>query len=81
MTTWYSGNSWGWCSMAVNIPATVLLWVAIFTAIVLVVRLASRRPSDPLAPTAAGFARAEGAVAARHVRDEIDNSDSFRRLM
>ena len=62
MTPWYSGNGWGWCSMVVNIPAMVLLWVAVFTAIVLAVRLASRRTSDPPAPTSADSSRAEGVV-------------------
>jgi uncharacterized membrane protein len=81
MTTWYSGNGWGWCSMVGNFPAMVLLWVAVFTAIVLAVRLASRRPSDPPVPTSADSTRAEGVVAARHVRGEIDNDELFRRLM
>jgi uncharacterized membrane protein len=81
MTTWYSGNGWGWCSMVVNIPAMVLLWVAVFTAIVLAVRLASTRPSDPSAPTGADSTRAGGVVAARHVRGETDNDEFFRRLM
>jgi uncharacterized membrane protein len=81
MTTWYSGNGWGWCSMVGNVPAMVLLWVAVFTAIVLAVRLASRRPSDPPVPTSADSTRAEGVVAARHVRGEIDNDELFRRLM
>lgn len=78
---WYGGNGWGWCSMAANIPAMVLLWVAVFTAIILAVRLASRRPSDPPGPTNAGSTRAEGVVAAPHVRGEIDNDEFFRRLM
>jgi uncharacterized membrane protein len=81
MTTWYSGNGWGWCSMAANLPAMVLFWVAVFTAIGLLVRLAGRRPSDPLASTAADSTQAEGVVAARHVRGETDNSEFFRRLM
>lgn len=81
MTTWCSGNSWGWCSMAGNIPATVLLWVAVVTAIVLAVRLASTRPSDPPVPTGADSIQAEGVVAARHVRGERDNDEFFRRLM
>jgi uncharacterized membrane protein len=81
MTPWYSGNGWGWCSTVVNTPAMVLLWVAVFTAIVLAVRLASRRPSDPPAPTGADSTRAEGVMAAHRVRGEIDNDELFRRLM
>lgn len=81
MTTWYSGNGWGWCSAVANIPAMVLLWVAVFTAIVLAVYLASRRPSDPPAPTGADSTRAEGVTAARHIRGGIDNDEYFRRLM
>jgi uncharacterized membrane protein len=81
MTPWYSGNGWGWCSMVGNIPAMVLLWVAVFTAIVLAARLASRRPCEPPVPTGANSTRAEGVVAARHVRGEIDNDEFFRRLM
>ena len=81
MTTWYSGNGWGWCSMVGNFPAMVLLWVAVFTAIVLAVRLASRRPSEPRAPTGADSTRVEGVVAARQVRGETGNDEFFRRLM
>jgi uncharacterized membrane protein len=81
MTTWYGGNGWGWCSTVANFSAMVLLWVAVFTAIVLAVYLASRRPSDPPAPAGADSARAEGVVAARHVRGEKDNDEFFRRLM
>jgi uncharacterized membrane protein len=81
MTTWYGGNGWGWCNTVANLPAMVLLWVAVFTAIVLAVRLASRRPSDPPAPTGANSTRAEGVAAARHVRGEIGNDELFRRLM
>ena len=81
MTTWYSENGWGWCGAVVNIPAMVLLWVAVFTAIILAVYLASRRPTDAPAPTGADSTRAEGVVAARHVRGENDNDEFFRRLM
>ena len=80
MTTWYGGQGWGWCGFG-DFPAMVLLWVAVFTAIVLTVRLASRRPSDPRAPTGADSTRVEGVVAARHVRGEIDNDEFLRRLM
>jgi uncharacterized membrane protein len=81
MTPWYTGNGWGWCSMVVNIPAMVLLWIAVFTAIVVAARLASRRSSDPPALTGADSTRAEGVVAARRVRGEIDNDEFFHRLM
>jgi uncharacterized membrane protein len=82
MTTWYGGNGWGWCSMVGNIPAMVLLWVAVFTAIVLAFYLASRRPSEPPVPAGrADFTRAEGVVTTRHVPGEIDNDEFFRRLM
>ena len=80
MTTWYSGNGWG-CGMVGNVPAMVLLWVAVFTAIVLAVYIASRRPSDPPVPTGVDSTRAEGVVAPRHVRGEMDNDEFFRRLM
>jgi uncharacterized membrane protein len=81
MTTWYGGHGWGWCSTVANIPAMVLLWVAVFTAIVLAVYLASRRPSDAPAPRGADSTRPEGVVTAHYVRGEIDNDESFRRLM
>ena len=81
MTPWHSGNGWGWCSMAVNIPAMVLLWVAVFTAIVLAVRLGRRRPSDPPVPTGAGSTRAEGVGAAGHVRGAMHDEEFFHRFM
>ena len=81
MTTWYSGNGWGWCSTVGNIPAMVLLWVAVFTAIVLAVYLASRRPSDPPVPTSADSTQAQGVMTARHARGENDNDQFFRRLL
>jgi uncharacterized membrane protein len=80
MTTWYGGHGWGWCGFG-DFPAMVLLWVAVFTAIVLAVYLASRRPSDPSVPTGADSSRAEGVVAARQVRGEPDNDEFSRRLM
>lgn len=54
MTTWYGGHGWGWCSMMFNNPATVLLWAAVVAAMVLAVRFAVRRPSNPAAPTTSG---------------------------
>ena len=81
MTTWYSGNGWGWCSMFANVPAMVLLWFAAFAAIVLAVYLASRRPSDPPVPTSADSTQAQGVMTARDVRGENDNDQFLRRLM
>ena len=81
MTTWYSGNGWGWCSMFVHIPATLILWGALFTAMVLAVGYALRQRSDPPAPTGAGSVRPEGALAARVGRSETDNDEFWRRLM
>jgi hypothetical protein len=80
MTMWYGGNGWGWCGAAASTPAMALLWVAVFTAIVLAVRSASRQPSDPLASTAADSIRAEG-VATRHLRGDAHDNEFLRRLM
>jgi hypothetical protein len=43
--------------------------------------LASRRPSDPPSAARADSTRAEGVVAARHLRGETGNDELFRRLM
>ena len=59
MTTWYSG--WGWCSVMINLPAMVLLWAAV----VLAVRSAVRRPSDPPTQPSTGRPRPDGVAAVR----------------
>lgn len=48
MTSGYGG--WGWCSAIITAPATLLLWGGVVIAIILVVRSAVRRPSEPPAP-------------------------------
>jgi uncharacterized membrane protein len=81
MMTWHGGNGWGWCSTVANFPAMVLLWVAVFTAIVLAVYLASRRPSDPQVRAGADSLRTQGVAAAPRVRGENDDDEFSRRLM
>jgi uncharacterized membrane protein len=83
MTTLYSAGGWGWCSLMVNVPAMVLLWGAVFTAMVIAVRFAGRQRSDPPASATTGTdtTRAQGVVAARIVRGEMDNDEFHRRLM
>lgn len=81
MTPWYSGHGWGWCSVMVNIPAMVLLWAALAIAMVLAVRFAARRPSDPPAPTGTAYTRPKGMVATRVARSETDDAEFYRRLM
>ncbi|CQD24832.1 hypothetical protein BN1232_06403 [Mycobacterium lentiflavum] len=77
MTTWYGG--WGWCSPMINTPVMLLLFGAVFTAIILAVRSAGRRSSDPAA--AAPYGRAQHEVAAPPPRSKPENDDFYRRLM
>ena len=77
MTTWYGG--WGWCSPMVNTPLMLLLLGAVFTAIILTVRSADGRSSDP--PAASAYGRPEGVVAAPIPRNKPENDDFYRRLM
>lgn len=79
--TWFSGHAWGWCSAIGNIPAMVLLWGAVLTAIVLTVRFASRQPSDSSAPTGTGFARAGQVAPPPGARGNAGEDDFHRRLM
>jgi hypothetical protein len=79
MTTWYGGHGWGWCSMMFNNPATVLLWAAVVAAMVLAVRFAVRRPSNPAAPTGTDYVRP--VVRAREAPHRTDNDEFYRRLM
>jgi hypothetical protein len=65
MTTWYGGHGWGWCSVMVDIPVMVAFWGVVFAAMVLAVRFALKRPSDPPAPTGTAATRCEGVVPAR----------------
>jgi uncharacterized membrane protein len=81
MTTWYSGNGWAWCSTFAHIPVMVILWAAVFTAIVVAVGFAVRQRNDPAAPTGTDSVRPEGAVAARVTRGETENDEFGRRLM
>jgi hypothetical protein len=81
MTTWFSGHGWGWCSVMVNTPAMLLLWGAFFTALVLALRSAVRRPSDSATPTGTGTAWPKGGAVVPTTRSEADNDDFYRRLM
>ena len=81
MTTWDSGTGWGWCGTNAHIPSMVILWAAVFTAMVFAVGFAIRQRNDPPAPTGTGSVRAEGAVAARITRSETDGDEFWRRLM
>jgi hypothetical protein len=81
MTTWFSGHGWGWCGVMVSTPAMVLLWGAFFTALVLALRSAVRRPRDPAAPTGTRTVWPEGVAVAPTARSETDNDDFYRRLM
>ena len=65
MTTWYSWHGWGWCGVMVNIPVMVLLWGALVAAIILALRSAARRPSDPPARAGTRYSRSDGVAAAR----------------
>jgi hypothetical protein len=83
MTKWYSGHGWGWCSVAANISATVLLWGTVVTAMVLAARfLAKQRRTDPRALRDTGSIRIEYVVSdgSAH-RREMDNDQWHRRLM
>ncbi len=77
MTSWFGG--WGWCSAMVNTPAVLLLWGAVFTAVILTVRSAVTGPSDP--PALSPYGRPHGVVAAPIPRSEPDNDEFYRRLM
>ena len=81
MTMWYSGNGWAWCSTIAHIPVMVILWAAVFTAMVLAAGFAIRQRNDPPVATGTGSVRAEGAVAARITRSETDGDEFWRRLM
>ena len=81
MTTWYSGNGWGWCSTAANISAMVLLWGTVITAIILLVRFLTRQRIEPLALRDPGSTRIECVLADGSVRGEMDNDQWHRRLM
>ena len=85
MTTWYSGNGWGWCSIAANSPAMALLWVAAFTAIVLAVRFSKQtNRAIRVASTAADSIRAEDVLRRqRHAQRGADQTDNqfLGRLM
>ena len=81
MTTWYGGNGWAWCSTIAHIPMMVILWAAVFTAMVVAVGFAIRQRNDPPAPSGTGSVRSEGAVATRITRGETENDEFRRRLM
>jgi hypothetical protein len=81
MTTWYSDNGWAWCSTIAHIPVMVILWAAVFTAMVVAIGFAIRQRNDPAVPTGTGSGRPEGAVAARITRGETENDEFGRRLM
>ena len=80
MTSWFSGHGWGWCGAMVNTPVMALLWGAVFAALVVAMRSAFGRPTDPPAPTGNSTAWREG-VAVAPTRSAPDDGDFYRRLM
>jgi hypothetical protein len=78
MATWYTGHGWGWCSVMVNIPAMVLFWGAVLTAMVLAAaggcrcwradRLAAAEKSGLVKPTTTSFTVSGNAPALNAVR-------------
>lgn len=56
----------------VNIPATVLLWGALVTAMVLAVRSAVKQPNDPPDPTGTDYSQPKAVATARSGRNETD---------
>lgn len=63
----------------VNTPAMLLLWGAVFTAMILAVRSAVRRPIDPPAHMPNG--RSQGVAGVLFPRSEPNNDNFYRRLM
>ncbi|WP_236243819.1 SHOCT domain-containing protein [Streptomyces sp. CC210A] len=74
-------SGWGWFAMSVGM---VLFWVLIVFVAVLLFRALDRssreRQASPAAPPPAGAAPAEGILAERFARGEIDDEEYRRRL-
>ena len=76
----YDGWGWGAGGWIVMTVVMVLFWAAVITAVVLAVRYLISSRHTRAHPTGAGPSRAEGLLAERFARGEIDE-DEFQRRM
>ena len=79
MMMWYGGD-WGWGGWVLMAVGMVVFWALVITAVVLAVRyLAGPRGTDA-SPSGSGQTRAEGVLADRLARGEIDENEYRQRL-
>jgi putative membrane protein len=79
MMMWYGGD-WGWASWILMTVGMVAFWALVITAVVLAVRYLAGPRGTAASPSGCGETRAEGVLAERFARGEIDENEYRQRL-
>jgi hypothetical protein len=77
---WYGGDGWAWCGVLLNVLAVAVFLGVVIAAVVLAIRVHSKRRSDPSALGDSGFARA-GLATSPGARHDLGDDEFHRRLM
>jgi putative membrane protein len=77
---WYSGDGWGWAGWVLMTVGMVAFWALVITAVVLVVRYLAGPRGAAASQSGPGQTSAEGVLAERFARGEIDDNEYRQRL-
>jgi putative membrane protein len=80
MMMWYDSDGWGWAGWTAMSVGMVAFWALVITAVVLAIRYLSRPRGSAANATGSGQTRAEGLLAERFARGEIDENEYRQRL-
>ncbi len=80
MMMWYDGGGWGWGGWLMMALVMILFWALVITAVVMAVRYVTGPGHHNGHPPGVSPDRAEGLLAERFARGDIDE-DEFRRRM
>ena len=79
MMMWYGGD-WGWGAWIVMAVGMVVFWALVITAVVFAVRYLAGPRGTAASTSGSGRTHAEGVLAERYARGEIDDDEYRQRL-
>jgi putative membrane protein len=79
MMMWYGGD-WGWAGWILMTVGMVAFWALVITVVVLAVRYLAGPRGTAASLSGSGQARAQGVLAERFARGEIDENEYRQRL-
>jgi putative membrane protein len=79
MMMWYGGD-WGWGGWVLMTVAMVAFWALVITAVIFAVRYLTGPRGTAASPSGSGRTRAEGVLAERFARGEIDENEYRQNL-